>query len=55
VQGLIFLVSIIFYLFVEEPQRRADFFARFTRRTDSGRMDPVGKAPAPSRAGEPRA
>ena len=32
VQGLIFLVSIIFYLFVEEPQRRAEFFARFGRR-----------------------
>ena len=31
VQGLIFLVSIIFYLFVDEPQRRAAFFARFAR------------------------
>jgi simple sugar transport system permease protein len=30
VQGLIFLLSIIFYLFVDEPQRRAAFFARFT-------------------------
>jgi simple sugar transport system permease protein len=29
VQGLIFLLSIIFYLFVDEPQRRAAFFARF--------------------------
>jgi simple sugar transport system permease protein len=29
VQGLIFLLSIIFYLFVEEPQRRATFFQRF--------------------------
>jgi simple sugar transport system permease protein len=28
VQGLIFLLSIIFYLFVDEPQRRATFFAR---------------------------
>ena len=46
VQGLIFLVSIIFYLFVEEPQRRAEFFARFGRRTDSGGRDPVGKVPA---------
>jgi simple sugar transport system permease protein len=55
VQGLIFLVAIIFYLFVEEPQRRADFFARFSRRTDSGRRESVGKAPAPTRAGEPRA
>ena len=55
VQGLIFLVSIIFYLFVEEPQRRAEFFARFTRRMDSGRHEPLGKAPAPEGAGEPRA
>jgi len=30
VQGLVFLLSIIFYLFVDEPQRRAAFFARFT-------------------------
>ena len=52
VQGLIFLVSIIFYLFVEEPQRRAEFFARFARRTDSGGRDPVGKAPAPDRRGK---
>ena len=29
VQGLVFLLSIIFYLFVDEPQRRAAFFARF--------------------------
>jgi simple sugar transport system permease protein len=29
VQGLVFLVAIIFYLFVDEPQRRAAFFARF--------------------------
>jgi simple sugar transport system permease protein len=28
VRGLIFLVSIIFYLYVEEPQRRRAFFAR---------------------------
>jgi simple sugar transport system permease protein len=29
VQGLIFLIAIIFYLFVEEPARRATFFRRF--------------------------
>ena len=28
VQGLIFLISIIFYLYVDEPQRRSAFFAR---------------------------
>jgi hypothetical protein len=26
---MVFLLSIIFYLFVDEPQRRAAFFARF--------------------------
>jgi simple sugar transport system permease protein len=31
VQGLIFLVAIIFYLFVEQPARRAAFFGRFRR------------------------
>ena len=29
VQGLIFLISIIFYLYADEPQRRRTFFARF--------------------------
>ena len=29
VQGLIFLIAIIFYMFVEQPGRRATFFARF--------------------------
>jgi simple sugar transport system permease protein len=29
VQGLIFLIAIVFYLFVEEPGRRASFFRRF--------------------------
>ncbi len=29
VRGLIFLISIIFYLYVDEPQRRNAFFARF--------------------------
>lgn len=28
IQGLVFLISIIFYLYVDEPQRRRDFFAR---------------------------
>lgn len=31
VRGLIFLVSIIFYLYVDEPQRRAALFARWRR------------------------
>jgi simple sugar transport system permease protein len=32
VQGLVFLISIIFYLYVEEPQRRRAFMARLWRR-----------------------
>ncbi len=31
VQGLIFLIAIVFYLFVEQPARRAAFFGRFRR------------------------
>ena len=42
VQGLIFLLSIIFYLFVEEPQRRAAFFARFALR----RSPEIGRPPS---------
>jgi simple sugar transport system permease protein len=38
VQGLVFLTSIVFYLYVEEPQRRRAFFARFGRREKFGRM-----------------
>ena len=38
VRGLIFLVAIVFYLFVDEPQRRASFFARMTRFQGFGRM-----------------
>ena len=46
VQGLVFLVAIIFYLFVDEPQRRATFFARFgcsARRQRFGRARPAEK------------
>ena len=35
VQGLIFLIAIVFYLFVEQPARRASFFARFRSRPQS--------------------
>jgi simple sugar transport system permease protein len=38
VRGLIFLVSIIFYLYVEEPQRRRAFFARIGGTERFGRM-----------------
>ncbi len=39
VQGLIFLISIIFYLYAEEPQKRALFFARLGRLGGSARRE----------------
>jgi simple sugar transport system permease protein len=39
VQGLVFLVAIVFYLYVDEPQRRKKLFARF-RRADDGERRP---------------
>lgn len=41
VRGLIFLVAIIFYLFVEEPERRSAFLARVRRIRAFGRVSPV--------------
>ncbi|MGA2795200.1 MAG: ABC transporter permease [Roseiarcus sp.] len=38
VQGLIFLISIIFYLYADEPQRRRTFFARLGRFQGFGRV-----------------
>ena len=37
VQGLVFLIAIIFYLFVDEPQKRRAFLARFRLRKEFGR------------------
>jgi simple sugar transport system permease protein len=37
VQGLVFLIAIILYLFVDEPARRKAFLARFRRRDEHGR------------------
>ena len=43
VQGLVFLTAIIFYLYVDEPQRRAAFFARMRlRRREIGRPASAG-------------
>jgi simple sugar transport system permease protein len=42
VQGLIFLISIIAYLLMEEPQRRQALRARFGLGTDSGRVARAG-------------
>jgi simple sugar transport system permease protein len=36
IQGLVFLFAIIFYLFVDEPQKRQAFLARFRFRTKFG-------------------
>jgi simple sugar transport system permease protein len=41
VRGLIFLIAIIFYLIVEEPHRRRDFFARFRGVQAFGRIRSV--------------
>jgi simple sugar transport system permease protein len=50
VQGLIFLISIVFYMFADEPQRRAAFYARFKRNPSAGRPAPTVK-PAPGGSG----
>ena len=42
VQGLVFLIAIIFYLYVDEPQRRATFLTRMTRFQGFGRMRSAG-------------
>ena len=36
IQGLVFLTAMIFYLYVDEPQRRAAFMARLTRFSRDG-------------------
>ncbi len=53
VQGLIFLISIIFYLFADEPQRRAALYSRFRRDRRSGRPESTPK-PAPGGSGPTR-
>jgi simple sugar transport system permease protein len=45
VRGLIFLISIIFYLYVDEPQRRSALFARLKGPRASGREQPAGNRP----------
>lgn len=35
IQGLVFLFAIIFYLYLDEPQKRAAFLARFGRSEDA--------------------
>jgi simple sugar transport system permease protein len=45
VRGLIFLIAIIFYLYVEQPGRRRDFLARFRWAEVFGRIRPVDRRP----------
>jgi simple sugar transport system permease protein len=42
VQGLVFLISIVFYLYIDEPSRRPAFFARFRLHPGSGRTRSAG-------------
>jgi simple sugar transport system permease protein len=41
IQGLVFLIAIIFYLFVDEPAKRKAFLARFRLRREFGRRTPA--------------
>jgi len=45
VQGLVFLIAIVFYLFVDEPARRKALLARFRRRTEGARERWRGGSP----------
>jgi simple sugar transport system permease protein len=51
VQGLIFLVAIVFYLWVEEPARRAGFIARLRRRREAAPTSPSAPRPLPGEPG----
>jgi simple sugar transport system permease protein len=42
IQGLVFLFAIIFYLYVDEPQKRNAFLARLGWRTEFGRSGSAG-------------
>jgi len=45
-RGLVFLIAVVFYLFMEEPARRRALLARFMLRTSSGPAKPAGERPA---------
>ena len=51
VQGLIFLIAIVFYLFVEEPGRSAAFVRRLRGSGGAGRRGAEGGGALPRRAG----
>ena len=50
-RGLVFLIAVVFYLFMEEPARRKELMGRFTFRSSSGRAHPAGERPAQSNRG----
>ena len=45
IRGLVFLGAIIFYLWMDEPQRRAAFYARVLGARNTGRESPAGETP----------
>ncbi len=51
VQGLVFLISIIFYLYADEPQRRAAFFVRLGFPGMSGGRPAAGTPSEPAQPG----
>jgi simple sugar transport system permease protein len=50
-RGLVFLLSVVFYLYMEEPARRRALFARFSLKSHSGPAQPTGERPAHPRQG----
>lgn len=50
VRGLIFLISIVFYLYVDEPQRRGAFLARMRSSREFGRREAADGSGGPARA-----
>ena len=51
VRGLIFLISIIFYLYVDEPQRRGAFLARLRSSREFGRRETADGSGGPAKTG----
>jgi simple sugar transport system permease protein len=54
VQGLVFLISIIFYLTMDEPHRRAGFLARIGLRREFGGGPADTSGPPVKTTGEPQ-
>jgi simple sugar transport system permease protein len=50
-RGLVFLIAVVFYLFMDEPARRRALLARFMMRSSSGPAKPAGERPAQPRRG----